>query len=140
MKKLSIWIQSFEEMRKKERNYIYVDKTEILVNLIQKWSKYNFFSRPRRFWKSLAIDTIQCLFEWKKDLFKWLYAEKNWDFSKDFPVIKISFWTWVLSIKELENKFEAILNLNCEFHNITLKEKNISDKFSELILKIERLH
>jgi len=138
MKKLSIGIQSFEEIRKLENNYIYVDKTKILVDLIKEWSKYNFFSRPRRFGKSIMIDTIACLFEWKKELFNGLYAEKNWNFEEKYPVIKISFWTGVLNIGELENKLEDIINYNKRVNNIEILEaKTISWQFQELLERIQ---
>ena len=55
MKKLPIGIQDFSEIR--SDNYIYVDKTEIIYKLIQ--GKYYFLSRPRRFGKSLLINTIK---------------------------------------------------------------------------------
>ncbi len=137
MQKLSIWIQSFEEMRNLENNYVYVDKTKILVNLIKEWAKYNFLNRPRRFGKSLMLDTIACLFRWKKELFEWLYAENNWNFSKKYPVIQISFWTGVLTVEELQNKLDWLINIRTSQEtDIVLGAKNISDKFQELIMKL----
>ncbi len=88
MKKLPIGIQTFSEII--ENNYVYVDKTGIAVELIDQY-KYVFLSRPRRFGKSLFLDTLHNLFEGKKELFTGLAAEKNHDWSKKYPVIKISF-------------------------------------------------
>ncbi|MGC9043427.1 MAG: AAA family ATPase, partial [Myxococcota bacterium] len=48
-------------------------------------------SRPRRFGKSLLIDTIHCLFEGRKELFEGLFIYERWDWSKKFPVIHIDF-------------------------------------------------
>ena len=56
LKKLPVWIQTFKEII--EWNYIYVDKTEEAYKVIDRY-KYVFLSRPRRFWKSLFLDTLQ---------------------------------------------------------------------------------
>ncbi|MBS8122291.1 ATP-binding protein [Candidatus Vampirococcus lugosii] len=137
IKKLPIGIQSFEIMRTENR--LYIDKTSNIINLITKGSKYNFLSRPRRFGKSLLVDTIKYLYEGKKELFEGLYAEKNWNFEKKNPVIKISFGSGILNIQELENKFDSIINNNSRNNNIDINkliEKNYSDKFFELIRNI----
>ena len=52
---LPVGIQSFKEIRK--GNYLYVDKTDIVWNLANKGKKYNYLSRPRRFGKSVLVDT-----------------------------------------------------------------------------------
>ena len=88
---LPIGIQSFEKIR--NEGYYYVDKTPYIAELAQKGSYY-FLSRPRRFGKSLFIDTLSCAFTGKKELFSGLYLERpesGWDFEKKYPVIKISF-------------------------------------------------
>ena len=72
MQKLPIGIQSFEKIR--EGNYIYVDKTKQILNLIENGECY-FLSRPRRFGKSLTISTLESMFKGKTELFKGLYAE-----------------------------------------------------------------
>ena len=73
MQKLPIGIQIFEKIR--INNYIYVDKTEHLVGLIENGECY-FLSRPRRFGKSLTLSTLEAMFEGKSELFKGLYAEE----------------------------------------------------------------
>ncbi|NPA12170.1 MAG: AAA family ATPase, partial [Epsilonproteobacteria bacterium] len=103
--KLPIGIQNFEEIRKE--NYIYADKTEEIYNLITPY-KYAFLSRPRRFGKSLLLDTMKCLFEGKKELFKGLWIYDNWEFEK-YPVIKISWDGKLRSIKDLEDKLRETL-------------------------------
>jgi hypothetical protein len=87
MKKLPIGIQTFSEII--EENYIYIDKTKLAIELVNN-HKFVFLSRPRRFGKSLFVDTLQELFEGNKPLFKNLYAYNNWNFEKKYPVIKIS--------------------------------------------------
>jgi len=63
MKKLPIGISVLRQIR--EGNYIYIDKTEYAYNLIDQY-KYTFLSRPRRFGKSLFLDTLQNIFEGNK--------------------------------------------------------------------------
>lgn len=78
-------IQSFEELRK--GNYVYVDKTDLVWQLAN-GSKFNYLSRPRRFGKSLLVDTLRCYFEGRKELFEGLrimQLEKEWRAS---PVIR----------------------------------------------------
>lgn len=88
MKKLPLGIQSFEKLRKDDN--IYIDKTRQLFEIVNEGT-YFFLSRPRRFGKSLFLDTIKCLFEGKKELFEGLYIDDRWDWSRKYPVIKISF-------------------------------------------------
>ena len=75
MKRLPIGIQTLSKII--ERNYIYVDKTKIAYDLIQ-GGEYYFLSRPRRFGKSLFLDTLKDVFEGKKELFKGLYIYDKW--------------------------------------------------------------
>lgn len=87
-KKLPLGIQTFSEIR--EGNYYYVDKTSFALQLIDQ-GKHYFLSRPRRFGKSLFLDTLKELFEGNQTLFTGLYAENNWDWSVKYPVIRMSF-------------------------------------------------
>ena len=87
-KKLPIGIQTFREIR--EDNFYYVDKTQIAIDLIES-GKHYFLSRPRRFGKSLFLDTLKELFEGNETLFSGLAAHKQWDWSIQYPVIKLSF-------------------------------------------------
>ncbi|MDR0757196.1 MAG: AAA family ATPase [Tannerella sp.] len=70
MKKLPLEIQTFENIR--ARNYLYVDKTEIIYRAVSEGKVY-FLSRPRRFGKSLLTSTLDALFSGREDLFKGLY-------------------------------------------------------------------
>ena len=78
MKKLPIAITTFEKIRDKAQNYLYVDKTELALQLINT-GEYYFLSRPRRFGKSLFLDTLSDLFQGKKALFEGLSVYQNWD-------------------------------------------------------------
>ena len=76
---LPVGIQSFEKIRKE--GLLYVDKTEIIWNLVNTGKTYNYLSRPRRFGKSLLVDTLQAYFEGRKELFEGLKImdlEKEW--------------------------------------------------------------
>ena len=109
MKKLPIGIQSFVKMR--EDNFYYVDKTKYIKMLVDQGAGYYFLSRPRRFGKSLFLDTIKQAFLARKDLFKGLYLENNWDWSSPHPVIHISFGSGVYrDVKELEYTQNIILD------------------------------
>ena len=90
MKNLPIGIQTFAKIRDKKENYIYIDKTDLALNLI-KGGGYYFLSRPRRFGKSLFLDTLKDIFEGKKELFEGLYIYDKWDWDTTYPVIKINF-------------------------------------------------
>ena len=85
--KYPIGIQSFESIRRED--FIYVDKTDLIYNLVHT-SKCVFLSRPRRFGKSLLLSTMQAYFEGKKELFKGLAMEKLESEWKKYPVLTLS--------------------------------------------------
>ena len=74
MKQLPIGISTFRDI--KEKNCYYADKTEY-IKLLADQGKYYFLSRPRRFGKSLFVDTLKEAFTGNKELFKGLYLEKK---------------------------------------------------------------
>jgi len=134
LKKLPIGIQTFSDIRKDD--YVYVDKTDIAFNLIESY-RYAFLARPRRFGKSLFLDTLRNIFEGNKELFKGLAIEDKWDWDVSYPVITISFAEGkITSAKDLEDKFEEIFLLNQKKLDVTCQYK-ASDRrcFSELIRK-----
>ena len=78
-RRLPVGIQSFEKIR--EEGYLYVDKTDIIWQLVNKGKKYNYLSRPRRFGKSVLVDTLESYFLGKKELFeglKIMQLETEW--------------------------------------------------------------
>ncbi len=82
-----IGLQDFNTLRKE--NYIYVDKTQYIGQLIESKSRYCFLARPRRFGKSLFLSTLQCFFEGKRELFKGLYVDSmKWDW-EEYPVLRL---------------------------------------------------
>lgn len=78
-RRLPVGIQSFEEIR--EQGCLYVDKTDIIWQLANRGKKYNYLSRPRRFGKSVLVDTLESYFLGKKELFeglKIMQLETEW--------------------------------------------------------------
>ena len=87
-RQLPIGIQTFREIR--EEGHYYVDKTAYAERLAAK-GKHYFLSRPRRFGKSLFVDTLKELFEGSEELFRGLAVHDGWDWSARHPVVRISF-------------------------------------------------
>ena len=85
---LPIGIQTFREIR--ERECYYVDKTAYILRLLNE-GKHYFLSRPRRFGKSLFLDTCKEVFEGNEPLFEGLAIHDRWDWSVRHPVVRLSF-------------------------------------------------
>ncbi len=133
MKKLPIGIQTFTKIIE-ERCY-YVDKTHIALKLIQK-GNYYFLSRPRRFGKSLFLDTLSEIFLGNKELFKGLYIYDKYDFPSH-PIIRISFGSgdYSTSIEQAERKIAWILERNQKELNIKCEKKQNDECFAEILEK-----
>lgn len=142
MKSLPIGIQTFHQIRDKEDNYIYIDKTDLAYQLINS-GKYYFLSRPRRFGKSLFLDTLKDIFEGKKELFEGLYIYNKWNWDITYPVIQISFAVGITSTVEDFNKITiSILKENQKRLGVKCKEQdNAWGCFYELVrLTYEKYH
>ena len=87
-RRLPIGIQTFRKIR--EDGCYYVDKTDYIRQLVDSGQHY-FLSRPRRFGKSLLLDTVKELFEGNEALFRGLAVHDQWDWSRPRPVLRISF-------------------------------------------------
>ncbi len=134
MKKYPIGIQSFEVIRSDD--YYYVDKTHFVEKLSES-GKYYFLSRPRRFGKSLFLDTLHQAFAGRKEYFKGLFLDDNWNWDEQLPVLHISFGAGIFKdIDSLNSRFNYLLSRFAEEYKVQLKEKNISDRFDELVRKI----
>ncbi|SFV50780.1 FIG00914433: hypothetical protein [hydrothermal vent metagenome] len=133
LKKLPISISTFSKIR--EGNYLYIDKTKEAYNLITN-HQYAFLSRPRRFGKSLFLDTLKEIFEGNQKLFEELYIYNKWDFEEKFPVINIDFSKGRVENREhLDEKILQILKENQD--NLGIECKYITDTagcFRELII------
>ena len=87
-RQLPIGIQDFRTIR--EQDFYYVDKTSHIQRLVSQ-GRYYFMSRPRRFGKSLLVDTLRELFEGSEPLFRGLDIHNHWDWSVRHPVVRLSF-------------------------------------------------
>ena len=87
-RKLPIGLQTFRTLR--EGDYYYVDKTPYVQRLVNEGTHY-FLSRPRRFGKSLLLDTLKELFEGSEALFRGLDIHPHWDWSARHPVVRLDF-------------------------------------------------
>ena len=105
-RKYPVGIQTFSEIRKGE--YVYVDKTDLVWKMAHE-AKYIFFSRPRRFGKSLLSTTLASYFQGRKDLFeglKIMELEKDWE---NYPVIHVD--VSVVKGRETAAELQAALKL-----------------------------
>jgi len=136
VKKLPIGIQTFSEIR--EEGHCYVDKTPLIHQLVET-GKYYFLSRPRRFGKSLLVSTLQAAFSGRQDLFTGLFLEKNWDWKIIYPVITIGFGRGITESRTvLTGRIYAQLEENASLYNITLDQKDLANRFAELIQKLHK--
>lgn len=134
-RKLPIGIQTFSEII--QEGHYYVDKTAFAVRLANE-GKYYFLSRPRRFGKSLLLDTLREMFEGNQALFNGLAAESGWDWSKKYPVIRISFSSGVLRNRvELDQRIREILRVNRQALGLhlhaNLPDTDLASSFEDLI-------
>ena len=130
-KKLPIGLQTLSRLM--EDGCYYADKSGYAVDLAQAGTYY-FLSRPRRFGKSLFLDTLKELFEGNAALFKGLAAETRWDWSKQHPVIRINFGDGVLKSRaELDERIHELLLDNQRRLGVTCTHASISGQLSELI-------
>jgi hypothetical protein len=134
IKDLPISVQTFENIR--TGNYIYVDKTEQLFPIVSKHYGAYFLSRPRRFGKSLTVSTINELFSGNRELFKGLWIEDKWDWSKTYPVIHISFDATGYRGMGLENAIKFELKQIADQNNIIFTTDDLQQQFKELIEKL----
>lgn len=132
-KKFPIGLSTLQEIIL--QGYYYVDKTSYVHKLAGE-GKYYFLSRPRRFGKSLLIDTLKQAFLGNKALFKGLYLENNWNWNEQYPVIHISFASHQKesATYTLEDKIATLLDVNGKIYGVALRGKSYSDQFFHLII------
>lgn len=132
-------IQSFEKMI--TNNYVYVDKTKYIYDII-KTGDYYFFSRPRRFGKSVLISTLKELFEGNKALFKGLWIETSDYKWQNHPVIHLSFSSLSNNnaqalYDDLVWKLESIASL----HSIDITTApSLKTKFELLVTELSKVN
>lgn len=131
-RKLPAGIQSFKVIR--EEGYLYVDKSDIIWNLANNGKKYNYLSRPRRFGKSILVDTLQMYLEGRKELFEGLkitQLEKEW---KQYPVIRLDLSRGGANADTLRSYLDIRFGEYEKRYNITPKPTaQLADRFDAII-------
>ena len=139
MKRLPIGIQTFCDIVLND--YLYVDKTEKIFDLVNNPKGVYFLSRPRRFGKSLLISTLNEIFEGNKELFKglWIYeADYAWE---KHPVVRIDFSkSKARNSDELINYIVYQLDKTAQLYGITLEQTQYDIKFDELLTKLSGIN
>ena len=122
MEKIATDIYSFSELR--GEGFTYVDKTEELYTMVLGDSGKQFFmARLRRFGKSLAVSTLKCLFEGRRELFQGLKIEPKWDWSKKWPVLHLDMGSaQTFEVSELHRRWRAILSNECVRNGIDFRD------------------
>lgn len=138
LKKLPLDVATFKSMI--DDNYLYIDKTQNIHQLFTGNSRYYFFSRPRRFGKSLLIATLKEFFSGNKKLFDGLWIEKSdWEW-KQHPVIHLDFSVIAhRTSQELEVSLHKHLDRHAQYYNIeALTDTTIQDKFYSLVSELAK--
>ena len=121
MKSINRGNSTFEVLKAKD--YIYVDKTKYLYNLIKDDGSYYFLSRPRRFGKSLTLSTLDAIFKGKRELFKGLYIDSTDYDWKEHPVIHIDFSNIeYISILNLRKQIKDNLLIIASKYNVKIQD------------------
>ena len=134
MEKVATDIYTFSRLR--EEGFTYVDKTEELYAMASGETGSQFFmARPRRFGKSLAVSTLKCLFEGRRDLFAGLKIEPKWDWSKKWPVLHLDMGSMQYdTLEELKKSLVDYLCLQSQIHGVSIdRNKLLPDLFRSLI-------
>ena len=131
-RKLPAGIQSFKTIR--EEGYLYVDKSDSVWYLVNRGKKYNYLSRPRRFGKSILVDTLQMYLEGRKELFeglKIMQLEKEW---KQYPVIRLDLSRGGANAETLRSYLDIRFEEYEKKYGITPKATaQLADRFDAII-------
>ena len=147
MRKYPVGIQSFSSLR--QDGYVYVDKTPLVYKMITEGKPY-FLSRPRRFGKSLLVNTLAAVFEGRRELFEEItlkngtvqpqlfIATTDWEWEKH-PVLRFDFSTSNLTtIEQLDNLIDDALSQYEEQYGVTSIKTDASIRFKNIIHAAER--
>jgi hypothetical protein len=135
--KLPVGIQDFEKLR--TENYVYVDKTQLLYQMITQGNMY-FLSRPRRFGKSLLVSTLRAIFQGKRHLFKGLWIDQSDYTWEQHPVI------W-LDMSAVTNSSREVFQQSLSYHLDKIAEQYdvkfttelaVAEKLNELITQLAK--
>ena len=131
-RKLPVGVQSFRKIR--EEGYLYVDKTDIVWELANNGDQYNYLSRPRRFGKSVLVDTLESYFLGRKDLFeglKIMEMEEEWN---QYPVIRLDMSRGGASAQGIQSYLNICFKSYEQKYNITPDPTaQLADRFNAII-------
>ena len=131
-RRLPVGIQSFEKIR--EDGYLYVDKTDIIWQLANREKTYNYLSRPRRFGKSVLVDTLEAYFLGKKELFeglKIMQMETEW---VKHPVIRLDMSRAGAAPESVRSYLDnAFHQLESEYDIAVRQDSSLADRFDAII-------
>ena len=129
---LPVGLQSFEKIR--EQHYLYVDKTDLVWQLANSVNQYVYLSRPRRFGKSLLVDTLKCYFEGRRELFEGLRVaelETEWTVH---PVIRLDMSVGGQNERTLRDYLDQRFEDYESFYGITPKATaSLASRFHRII-------
>ena len=135
--RLPLGLQDFAKVR--EGNFVYVDKTPQALDLANAAGFY-FLARPRRFGKSLFLDTLRNLFEGRRELFQGLYAEHEWHWSVKYPVIKLDMSGGFRNADELSSMLADDLRYAAGNMGIELAQHNEASRLLKELLRKAHKH
>jgi hypothetical protein len=134
LKNLPLGISTLSKLL--ENNAVYVDKTEYAYHLTSQSGAF-FLSRPRRFGKSLFVDTLKEIFEGNHKLFEGLFIYDKWDWTKKNPVIKLDFAAGGGGNRdELDLRLTALIQQNKSRLGVHYDSLDLEDNFSKLISEV----
>ena len=129
---LPVGIQSFEKIRK--QGCLYVDKTDIIWQLANRNKTYNYLSRPRRFGKSVLVDTLEAYFMGKKELFeglKIMQMETEW---VKRPVIRLDMSQAGAEPESIQSYLDDVFNtLEMEYGIVVRQNSSLAVRFKNII-------
>ena len=130
-KKLSIGVQNIQDFSRE--NMIYVDKTEKIYEMMQ-LGKHNFVVRPRRFGKSLMLDTVAAIYEGSKEQFEgtWIHDKIDWAAEKR-PTLRIDFTAIDYDSQSLEQGLKNFLRPVARKLKIDTTDLGGKDLFKQII-------
>ncbi|MEI7901314.1 MAG: AAA family ATPase [bacterium] len=134
--RLPLGISDFAKLREAGADYLYVDKTRVLFDLLQAGS-YLFLARPRRFGKSLLCSTLKYLYEGRRELYAGLAIDPLWDWSKTNPVVHFSLTDIGSPTPEkFDGNLRRMLNDVARRHGLSIDQDDTPRAFNMLLAGI----
>ena len=131
--RLPLGISDFSVLREEGPNYLYVDKTERILDLLNA-GKYLFLARPRRFGKSLLCSTLKYLYEGRRELFAGLAIDPVWEWTEKNPVVHLTLTDIGSPTQEkLNTNLRSMLNDYAIRHSISIDQDDTPRAFMTLL-------